>query len=52
MAGTLTIAGRTWAGDANDKLIERGRYVVTIGSCNDCHTPGYAQSGGQAPESP
>ncbi|MBI4695318.1 MAG: cytochrome C [Gammaproteobacteria bacterium] len=30
--------------------IERGRYLVTIGACNDCHTPGYAQSGGATPE--
>jgi mono/diheme cytochrome c family protein len=21
--------------------IERGRYLVTLGGCNDCHTPGY-----------
>lgn len=21
--------------------IERGKYLVTIGGCNDCHTPGY-----------
>ena len=30
--------------------IERGRYLVKIGGCNDCHTPGYAQSGGKVPE--
>lgn len=32
------------------KSIERGKYVVTIAGCNDCHTPGYAQSDGQTPE--
>src|SRR5215204_7263762 len=21
--------------------IERGKYLVTLGGCNDCHTPGY-----------
>ena len=21
--------------------VERGRYLVTLGGCNDCHTPGY-----------
>ncbi len=26
---------------AADPKIERGKYLVTIGSCNDCHTPGY-----------
>lgn len=30
--------------------IERGRYVVKISGCNDCHTPGYAQRDGQVPE--
>jgi len=28
----------------------RGRYLVAIGGCNDCHTAGYAESGGQVPE--
>ena len=31
--------------------IERGRYVVEIGGCNDCHTAGYADAGGKAAES-
>lgn len=26
---------------ADDSEIVRGKYLVTIGSCNDCHTPGY-----------
>jgi mono/diheme cytochrome c family protein len=33
------------------KQIERGRYVVEIGGCNDCHTAGYGDAGGKAPES-
>jgi mono/diheme cytochrome c family protein len=24
-----------------DPQIDRGKYLVTLGSCNDCHTPGY-----------
>lgn len=32
------------------KAIERGRYLVEIGGCNDCHTAGYAFSGGKVPE--
>jgi len=35
---------------AERKLIERGRYVVKISGCNDCHTPGYAMSDGKVPE--
>jgi mono/diheme cytochrome c family protein len=30
--------------------VERGRYVVEIAGCNDCHTPGYAEAGGKAAE--
>ena len=25
---------------AADSQVERGKYLVTIGGCNDCHTPG------------
>jgi len=32
------------------KSIERGRYLVKITGCNDCHTPGYAETGGKIPE--
>jgi mono/diheme cytochrome c family protein len=35
----------------NAQQLERGRYVVEIGGCNDCHTAGYANAGGQAAES-
>lgn len=24
-----------------DEVTERGRYLVTVAGCNDCHTPGY-----------
>lgn len=30
--------------------VERGRYLVRISGCNDCHTPGYAQREGDVPE--
>jgi mono/diheme cytochrome c family protein len=29
--------------------IERGRYVIATSGCNDCHTAGYAEAGGQMP---
>lgn len=36
--------------DARQKQIERGRYLVKTSGCNDCHTPGYPESGGKIPE--
>ena len=30
------------------KSVERGRYLVRIAGCNDCHTAGYAQSGARS----
>jgi mono/diheme cytochrome c family protein len=31
-----------WEVKAGDKqTIEHGKYLVTLGGCNDCHTPGY-----------
>jgi mono/diheme cytochrome c family protein len=48
-------AGETSKVKASDKatqrLIERGKYLVKIAGCNDCHTPGYVMSGGKVPES-
>src|SRR5262249_40171055 len=32
-----------------DGSIARGRYRVSITSCNDCHTAGFAERRGQAP---
>ncbi|CAN5512289.1 hypothetical protein BH09PSE5_BH09PSE5_20100 [soil metagenome] len=31
--------------------LDRGRYLVRIGGCNDCHTPGYGEANGNVPES-
>ena len=31
--------------------IDRGRYLVKMTGCNDCHTPGYMQKGPEVPES-
>lgn len=32
------------------KMIERGRYLVQVSGCNDCHTPGYGPANGKVPE--
>jgi hypothetical protein len=37
------------AGAPVDPLIERGKYLVAFGSCNDCHTPGWRESDGSVP---
>jgi mono/diheme cytochrome c family protein len=34
----------------SDPQVDRGRYLVRIGGCNDCHTPDYPMQGGQVPE--
>jgi len=44
----LLLAIPSWASDP--RAIERGRYLVHIAGCNDCHTTGYAPSGGKIPE--
>ena len=33
-----------------DPQVERGRYLVKVSGCNDCHTAGYAMTGGKVPE--
>jgi mono/diheme cytochrome c family protein len=33
-----------------DPQVARGRYLIVIAGCNDCHTPNYPQSGGKTPE--
>ena len=35
---------------AESKSVDRGRYLVKIAGCNDCHTPGYMHTAGKIPE--
>src|SRR5260370_33560719 len=35
------IVGASAAASAAETQIERGKYLATISSCNDCHTPGF-----------
>ena len=54
-AGKHTIAwqmGQTVAkGNSPDpSQVERGKYLVTIGGCNDCHTSGYMENNGKVNE--
>lgn len=36
--------------EADAAGLERGRYLVRTAGCNDCHTLGYPEQGGQVPE--
>lgn len=54
----LAVAIASWVGAAsaagtpsNAELIARGKYLVTFGACNDCHTPGWRESFGNVPVS-
>jgi mono/diheme cytochrome c family protein len=44
------LAASSAAAQQSDSQVNRGRYLVKIGGCNDCHTAGYAPSGGKVPE--
>jgi len=45
-----TQATKPGSGKPSAKQIERGRYLVIVGNCNDCHTAGFAPSDGKVPE--
>lgn len=51
IAATASFAPAEAARSTDGASIERGRYLARVAGCNDCHTPGYAQSGGTTPES-
>lgn len=40
------VTGATPA-QADAASVARGRYLVSISGCNDCHTPGYSETGGR-----
>jgi mono/diheme cytochrome c family protein len=40
-AGALTVAFGTWMQSASaETQVQRGKYLVTVMGCTDCHTPG------------
>ena len=50
-AATAALAFPAFAQKSDEALVKRGRYLIQIGGCNDCHTPGYPMKGGKVPES-
>jgi mono/diheme cytochrome c family protein len=49
---TMLAAGVAPAADEGTQgTVDRGRYLVTVTGCNDCHTAGYGAAAGKVPES-
>jgi mono/diheme cytochrome c family protein len=49
-AAVATSAAAESSRMSDAQAIERGRYIAKTSGCNDCHTAGYAVSGGKVPE--
>ena len=49
-AALLLASLPAFAADTPADLAQRGRYLVMIAGCNDCHTADFAQTGGKVPE--
>jgi mono/diheme cytochrome c family protein len=48
---TFHALGEAHAADRQVTSVGRGKYLVAITGCNDCHTPGFAMSGGKTTDS-
>ncbi|MGH8183156.1 MAG: cytochrome C [Rhodanobacteraceae bacterium] len=46
----LTVPAFAGGKTASSKSIRHGEFLVGYGGCQDCHTPGWAEHGGQAPK--
>ena len=49
-AETKATKSRTSAPPVSRKALDCGRYMMIVGSCNDCHTAGFAPRDGNVPE--
>ena len=47
----LAVAPGNSATKTQSATIERGKYLVRFGACNDCHTPGWRETFGEIPVS-
>ncbi len=50
LAALLAAAALPALAERPGAALESGRYMLKIGGCNDCHTPGYGMSGGKVPD--
>lgn len=50
VATTLFAVSPARADDLRAATLARGEYLVRLGGCNDCHTAGYAEAGGNVPK--
>jgi mono/diheme cytochrome c family protein len=50
LSPVLAAAPAAGAQPAKKEQIQRGRYLVRIAGCNDCHTPGYMAKNGEVDE--
>ncbi len=48
---SLAAGAATDSTDLDPTKVERGRYLISISGCNDCHTSGFAENLGNVPES-
>ncbi len=47
----LVFSQGAFAQNVPPTALARGEYIVRVGGCNDCHTPNYAEKGGNIPTS-
>lgn len=44
----LAVSAHATNANVSAGAIEHGKFLVGYGGCNDCHTPGWGENGGQA----
>lgn len=49
MLVSIARGATTTSSESAAATIARGKYLVTIGACNDCHSPGWRESDGRLP---
>ncbi len=50
LGGLVLALSESTSAPRDTALVDRGRYLVKIAGCNDCHTAGYMATEGKVPE--